>query len=637
MKFFKKFLLPIALMLAIMIFAAACGGNDADETEVETPAVTTEDPATQDDDDDDDDVEDVVDAGPAVDPLAAMHAVLENFPTSVQNTNPIIQGGTLRIAEAASSPMSGLLGGAVFSTNATDSAMTDLSGANWSIFSANDSRAFGNTGIASYTVDPVALSMHITLNEHVLWHNGNQLTLDDLLFAYEIIAHPDYVGIRWTAPVQSIVGIWDYHNGDADYISGMVLSDDNMEMTIYFEEMPPSHMHFGIWTAPVPRSEFDGIAVADMHTSAPVLVNPIGWGPFRIVNIVPGEAVHMVRFDDFFDGPAILDGVVKEIIHPDLVPEAMVMGHFDLVGFPLDQFPYYQNPTNFQFVAALVGTYNYTAFRLGTFNSETSRVEQTRDTPLQDVRLRQAMAYAIDQEAITTTLWHGLRFPATSIVTPIHAGFLDTTVPGYPFDPARANQLLDEAGFDQRDAEGYRLDQNGNEMRLIFGIHEAPNNELTALFYIQQWSDIGVRVELYHGRMQEFTSFMDEMREDADGGVVDIMFGNWIPGFNPNPSGRWGGGTNSNFSRYTSAEFDAIFDRLMSPAAWDPAQLQQMYVDLQWYIHENVPMILNNWRVALMAVNNRVSGYSTIISDEVTPFGSSQRWHQIGVTADQPY
>jgi len=626
---FKRAVAPVSLVAILASFLVACGSAANDPAVTQDPGATTP-PSVVDNNNNNNGADEI--ATDLAHPLAAMHETLANFPTSTADTAPAIQGGTLRIAEVASSPFAGLLGGAVFSSNQTDSNIAQFAGLSSSIFSANSNLAFGNTGIATATPDTQNRRLIIDLNYDVYWHDGVPLTLDDLVFAYEIIAHPDYTGIRWTAAVQDVVGIQEFRNGEADTIEGLVLSEDGRQLIIYFNDFPPSHMNFGIWSAPTPRHIFEGIPVAQMPYSDPVRVNPIGWGPFIVENIVPGESVHFVRNDNFVFGAPVLDAVTVEIVHPDLVIEAMHQGLFDIASMDLSQFPYHQNPTEFSYIASLSGIYNYTLFRMGYWDAEEGRNVFDPNRPTSNIYLRRAMAHAIDQQLVTDNLWHGLRFPATSIVTPIHAGFLDETLQGRPFNVELANSILDEAGFIDIDGDGFREDPNGEQLTLIFGIHEAPNNELTAQIYIQMWGDVGLRVELFEGRMQEFVSFMDQMSNDDDNGVVDLMFGNWIPGFNPNPSGRWGATSISNRSRFTSPAMDEALERAGSIEAWDEAFMRQALLDYQHAFNYYMPAILNNWRINLNMVNNRVVNYTTDVDDNSNRLGSDRQWHLVGVS-----
>ncbi|MCL2855533.1 MAG: ABC transporter substrate-binding protein [Defluviitaleaceae bacterium] len=643
MKAFKKFLLP-AVLVGVMAFAAACGNRDddppADDNNVVTQPGDTTPPTGGDT---------VTPEGPAFDPLAAMNETLARYPQEHRNNDPILQrgdhGNILRIGVPSESPMAGLLGSTVIGTTAIDTNMASLSGASWSLFSSNEGRAFGNTGVARYTVNPNEMYIEITMVENPVWHDGVPVTLDDLVFAYEVIAHPDYGhtgGIRWTAPIQTIRGIWDYRNGDADHISGLVLSADQRTLRIYFEELPMSHIAFGIWSAPMPRHHFEGVAVRDMADSAQIRSDILGWGPFRVNNIVPGEAVHMVAFDDFFDGAPLVDGVVMEIISTAMIPEAMANGYFDTIfgGFPLDQYPYYSDLQNVTFLGSLMGNYTFIGFRLGLWDAENSvnvmHPQNDPDRPVTDVRFRRAMAYAVNQDLINEHIFSGFRFAATSIVTPFHPMYLDASLSGFPFDPDRANEILDEAGFNWASGADFRTNQSGDPFTLILAFNEAGTNHLIAAQKMQDWADIGVHVELLDGRMQEFVAMTDMLHADTDGGEVDLFFGAWVPGFNPNPVSRWGPTAQNNRARFNFPDINAVFDNLNSMEAWDYDFRVAQYHELQYLINYHVPMILNNWRIDLVPVNNRMSWQDTRPSDEVTRWGAAFPWHQVGLTAPAP-
>ena len=84
---------------------------------------------------------------------------------------------------------------------------------------------------------------------------------------------------------------------------------------------------------------------------------------------------------------------------------------------------------------------------------------------LADKRVRQAMWHAMDNEVIGEEMYHGLRFPATTLIIPVFAGFHDATNPGRAYDPEKAKALLDEAGWVDVDGDGFRENANGEEVR----------------------------------------------------------------------------------------------------------------------------------------------------------------------------
>ena len=645
---FKK-ISTVAALLGASLFLASCGAEAAQETETPggpgpDPVVTPAQPEVGNDDDENGEAS--VELPYEGDhPLAAMDAVLAQFPLTI-DTGDAIQGGHLEVALPFASPNPGILGGAsIFGSSAADTSISGPGGTMTSIMSFTPSQSFGQNGLATFTFDVDERWIEFQLQYQAYWHDGVPLTLDDLLFAYEVIAWYQHLangGIRFSEPIRTIVGIEDFHYGEADYISGIVLSDDHQTMRIYFNEFPPTHLYAGIWTNPLPRHIYGGYATyLEMLDSPYTRVHPIGWGPFRFENIVPGESVHFVANEDFVWGRPMLDSITISVIHPDLVPTAMVNGDFDVaLDFALSQFPYFTSPDNFTYVGVRVGVYEGDAFLLGRFipsvvpEDEDGEVipaffEMDYSRITHNLYLRRAMAYAVDQQAITELVWHGLRFPATSLVTPIHASYLDPTLRGYPFDPDRANELLDQAGFEWG-PDGYRLDPDGNEFTLYWGHPEQEGADITTAFFIQQWGDVGIRVELFEGRLHDFAEFHDRLHDNSafDAGMDMARFA-WSPGFNPNPAGRWGV-ANSNRARFMTDEWDRILTEMGSSAAWDPEVMLALQFEMQQYFHDNVPAILRNWRIELSAVNNRVAFYTT--DSEVS--GGLTTWHRIAVNSE---
>ena len=250
--------------------------------------------------------------------------------------------------------------------------------------------------------------------------------------------------------------------------------------------------------------------------------------------------------------------------------------------------------------------------------------------------VRRAMAYAIDSAVIGDTLYSGLRFPAATNVTPNHRGLIDTSIPGFPYDPDRARELLDEAGFTEFDADGFRLDPNGNSFTVNWAFRENPLTEdIIAPFFIESWADVGIRVELWRGQTHAALVLWDYLDFDADNDEVDIYEGGWIVGANPNPEGTWGH-IWWNPSRYTSPEYDAILARMNTLDAFDPDYMKQVFSDWQWYWYENVPYYPFLWTIILTSVNNRVTFWDTRVENDlgVSP---NNPWHQVGLSAAKPY
>jgi len=573
----------------------------------------------------------------ATHPLEAMDAVLAMFPMYIDTGLPHVEGTTFRFAITSDTPWSGLFGGGIFHTSVIEDNIRSLFAgdfaASGSIFSVTPDWQFGQDGIANWSQDLSANTMTIHLQEDVYWHDGVPLTLDDLVFAIEVIAHPDYTGPRRTPPTTQLVGFEEFGAGDADTISGLTLSNDNRTLIMNFTEMSPSMVYAGsLHTVPMPRHAFEGIPVAEMPESDAVLVNPIGWGPFIVQNVVAGEAVHLVRNENFVRGVPLIEEIVIERITTEVAPIAMETGAYDIVEFPVIYFGDHQNPTNFTFSGQLIGDYNYISFRVGhwDFDNNVNVFDTTRT--MSNTNLRRAMAYAADEESLANTIFHGLRFPAATNAPAHHRGLHDHTVPGFPFSPQRAMELLDEAGFIDTTGDGFRDDPNGDPLTIIWAFPTQPMEEIIIAHYIQNWASVGLRVELWQGRTHDIFYLWDVLDYDDDDDEIDIYMGAWSPAADPSPVGSWGH-IIWNASRYTSAGYDAILDRMGTPAAFDPDYMRQVFSDWQWYWYHNMPYYPTMWRMNLWAANNRVTRWDNRVGIPPQEFG----WHLIGLSAPEPY
>jgi len=532
------------------------------------------------------------------------------FPTVVTNSNPSIAGGVLKVALVADSAFAGVLNPCFYEDN-YDSQL--LGWFSEPIISYDENFVADQDGAATYEYDIDAKTITLHMNEGVKWHDGQPVTLDDLVFAYEVICHKDYQGLRYSESEMNVLGVEEYHNGTADKISGLELSDDKMTLTIHFKDFYPSILVGGFWTSPLPRHYYKDIPVKEMAAHAKSRSNPIGFGPFKVKNVVPGESVEFERFDDYWLGAPKLDGVVVTVVNPELVPAAMQEGRFDIAAFSVQQYPDYKDPTNYQYLGEVQTVFSYTGFKLGKWDAEKNTNVYDPNSKMANVKLRQAIGYAVDNATLGETFYNGLRFLATTVITPRHGSYQNKELTGYVYDPEKAKQLLDEAGYKDVDGDGFREDPQGNQFTITWATMDGENAETLAQFKIQCWADVGLRVELFNGRLTEFNAFYEAV--EMDDPAIDMYDGAWQTGYDPNPDSLWGHLSSANYTRYTSESFDAITDDISSDKAWDSALLAQRYQDWQQAFFEEAPAIPTLWRVAIEAVNNRVKNYELVASD----------------------
>lgn len=616
----KKRLLALLLVFSMIVTILSACGKKEEQTNANLPTEAVATPTKT--------AEATESATPApteTAEISGIDQVLAQFPKATTNDAPSINGGILKVAMTTESAFAGVLNPCFYEDN------YDAQLLQWfaeGVLSADENFVFDQDGASTYEYDTAAKTMTLKMKAGIKWHDGQPVTLDDLVFAYEIICSKDYEGMRYDESFTNIVGVTEYHDGKADSISGLVLSDDKMTLTIQFKEFYPSILVGGIWVNAIPRHYYGDIAVKDMAAHEKSRRTPIGFGPFKIKNIVPGESVEFERFDDYYLGAPKLDGLTVSVISAELVPAAMEEGKFDIASFTTQQYPDYTNPVNYSYLGEIQTVFSYTGFKLGKWNQETNANIYDPNAKMANVNLRQAIGYAVDNATIAEQLYNGLRFLATTVITPRHASYQNTEIVGYTYDPEKAKQLLDEAGYVDVNGDGFREDPNGQPFVITWATMDGENADTFAQFKIQNWADVGLKVELYNGRLTEFNAFYEAVENDDP--AIDMYDGAWQTGFDPNPAGLWGPNSAANYTRYTSDRFTALINDISSEKGWDNDFLSGKYHEWQQAFFEEAPAIPTLWRLGLEAVNSRVKNYELISSDiKLTA-------HLIELTAEEP-
>jgi peptide/nickel transport system substrate-binding protein len=247
-------------------------------------------------------------------------------------------------------------------------------------------------------------------------------------------------------------------------------------------------------------------------------------------------------------------------------------------------------------------------FKLGKYDLEKSEVAMDPNAKMNDVKLRQAMGYAIDVEQVSEVYYNNLRERATSLIPPVFASFYDDTLEGYTYDVDKANALLDEAGYKDVDGDGLRENKDGKPLEIKFATMSGGDiAEDIASFYLQNWKDVGLNVTLATGRTIEFNSFYDKVQ--ADDPEIDIFMAAWGTGTNPSPSGLYSKTAQYNFSRYTSEKLEELLAAIDSPEAFDAEYRAGKFREWQEYMSENAPIIPTQYRLELRPINKSVKNY----------------------------
>jgi len=285
------------------------------------------------------------------------------------------------------------------------------------------------------------------LKDNVKFHNGRQLTVDDVIYTYNRIMNPANA-FGASELLKIIKGADDVFKGKADTIAGLRKIDDlTLEMTLE-RPVDPAYALFKVNCAIVPKE-----AVEDKNK--PFGSNPIGCGPFKFVKWVKGSEIVLTKFDDFHDaGKPYLDTLVYKIMGDAAARDiAFRAQELDANILYASQYQAYSaDPELSKRLIEVAEMYT----RMIAFNRDYTLADGRK--PFEDKRVRQAFNYAIDSDLIIKKFLKNKAYPAISFLAPTTPGF-DPDGERYEYNPDLAKKLMEEAGY----ADGFPLEVVGTD------------------------------------------------------------------------------------------------------------------------------------------------------------------------------
>lgn len=552
-----------------------------------------------------------------------------NFESAVTHDGQVIEGGQFKYALVASAPSTGILIDELSQT-AVDSTFADM--VDSSMFGYDSARKLDDSGLAKVAFDVEAKTVTVSLTgKDYKWSDGQAFTIDDYIFTIEQLASPDYTGVRADTTYTNIVGFEEFQAGTADDITGVKKVDD-YTVVLTVKEMYPSMMYAGggVPYLVMPKHIFKDIAVKDWETSEySRTAKVVGMGPYKVKEIVSGESVTYVPNEYYFKGKVKLDSYKIDIVSPDTIVSEMKAGSYDMADMPTDQYESYKDLSNITLLGSLDGIYNYIGFNLGKYDDATGKNVMNPDAKMNDVHLRQAMGYALNNEVIGEKLYNNLYHPANSLIISFFGDVHDSELAGYSYNPEKAKKLLDKAGYKDVDGDGIREDKNGKPFTISFAAQESTETQETLVQqYIAWWKEIGLNVELYTGRTIEYNTFYESLAANNEG--IDVYLAGWIAGLDPDPTTLWGPEAMYNYTRFVSDENTALLNKIASAESFDEATNIANYKAWQEYAFEQAFAIPTFERESITAVNKRVKYYDVYIGSD-----SKSSHEKIELTAEK--
>ena len=550
------------------------------------------------------------------------------FDLSVENKGDAIDGGILQVAMVKDEKFKGIFL-QEFADDAYDSDLMDW--ASNSLFETDENFMITDEGIASLEVDQENKKAVIKIRENVKWSDGQPLTIDDVIYPYLIIGHPDYDGVRNDTQFQNIIGAVEYTEGKADTISGIKKLDEH-SIEISFKEVSPSIFYGGdgIWGYAAPKHQIGDIPVAELEEHDAVRKNPVTLGAFKFDKIVPGESVQYVKNEHYWKGEPKLDGVLAQVVPSASISVAIGTGKYDLIqNFNATKINEIKELKNIKILGRPELYYSYLGFKVGKYDTKQGlNITDFENSKMGDVKLRQAIGYALDVEEVSKTFYNNLRERANSLIPPVFAAFYNPDLKGYTYDKEKAISLLEEAGYKDVNGDGVREDKNGEKFTInLAAMSGDSTQEEIIAYYLQNLKDVGLDVQLSTGRLIEINTFYKMVENDDKS--IDMFMGAWSTGTNPSPAGLYGSVDSYNFSRYTSDLLETTVKNIDSAKSFDTEFRAEQFKIFQEHIEEVATTIPLNFRYEIVPVNNRVKNYNIDYADET-------EIHEIELVAEEP-
>ncbi len=306
-------------------------------------------------------------------------------------------------------------------------------------------------------VDPLTYVVH--LRQGVKFHDGHELTADDVVYTFSSLIDPSFV-----SPRKGAYRLLDSTSAVARYTVRFSLKE------------PFASFPINLVMPVVPKGA--GPELRD---------HPVGTGPYRFVRFAVDDQLELQAFPDYFAGPPKNQGVIIKIVPDDIMRGLELRkGTVDLVVNDLAP----------DIVAQLAEDKHLAARESPGCDYAYVGINM-RDAALKDRRVRYALGYAINRQAIVDHLRRGLARPAVGILPPASWAF-EPAVFQFAHDPARARQLLDAAGF--RDPDG-----DGPEPRLRLTLKVSTNEfaRLQAAVIQEDLKQVGIELDV---RSYEFAT-----------------------------------------------------------------------------------------------------------------------------------
>lgn len=489
--------------------------------------------------------------------------------TRLDKTYPVQSGGTL--IDAMIGEPSGLI-----SMIAGESASSAISSNIFNKLLKYDKNLDLEGELAeSWQISTDQKTITFKLKPNLKWSDGQPLTSTDVLWTWQAV-----IDVKTGSPYAS-----DYQ------LVKKAEAPDPLTFSVTYEQAYAPALDSWAGLQILPKHLLAG---QDLHTTA-FARNPVGSNYYKLDSWTHGENLKLSRNPASVLGQAKIDNFVTRII-PDSSAQFLELMADNIDSMALDPIKYARiipaRPELKQKLALykeLGNSYTYMGFNL-------------KHKPFDDARVRRAINYAIDKQEIIDGVYLGL---GINIASPYKPGtrWSNPDLKPYPYDPAKAKALLQEAGFIDSDGDGV-LERNGKPFSFEIITNQNKEREKSAVLIQRRLKEVGIDVRI---RAIEWASFISRFIKTGD---FDVVVLGWSLGLDPDQYNIWHSSQQApgqfNFIGYNNPAVDKLLEQ--GRLELNPDKRMKIYHEFARVLLEDSPIVYLSAGYGLTAIHKRVKG-----------------------------
>lgn len=425
----------------------------------------------------------------------------------------------------------------------------------------------------SWTANGTLTEYTFKLRRGARWHDGQPVTADDVKFTIEAQLNP-----KVNAGMAGIVS-------PISQVTAVDPTTVRMTLKAPYASLP---VMLGYNIAIVPKHLLEG---QDLNQPVAFIQHPVGSGPFKFKAFAQDSHLEVEANKDYYGGAPLLDGIVFKVIPDGNARLAQLKsGDIDFTVIDPPQLAAVQGVPNLQVRRAPQVNYYFFAI-----NHERPKFA--------DARVRRALSYAIDKQAVVKNILKGDGRVATGPINPLLGPYYNTQVEAYPYSLEKAQGLLAEAGW-RKGADGVLANAKGEKFTLLFnGPKGYPVMEQVITYAQQQYQKLGAQVTL------DIVDWPVHLKKYHDR-EYDLLMEWWITPPNADLYDHYYSQSSNNWWSYKNEALDRMLVSARTEA--DEKKRVAMYQEIQTVIAKDVPVIYLYYPPELQAMSMRTQGLPLI-------------------------